>query len=74
MDRGDRVWTYAFDDVWDLGKGSLLCDLGLHGEEGGFVELGVAWVVVDVGRRVGRDGEGNVDIVDLVVEVRLSGP
>jgi len=65
--------TYALDDVWDLSKGGLLCDLGLHGEEGGLVEREVAGVVVDVGSGVGRDREGDVDVVDLV-EVGLGGP
>jgi hypothetical protein len=75
----DEKWTcegatYALDDVWDLGKGGLLCDLGLHGEEGGLVELEAGWVVVDVGGGVGRDREGDVDVVDLVVEVGLGRP
>lgn len=69
-----KATTYALDDVWDLGKGGLLCDLGLHGEEGGLVELEVAGVVIDVGGGVGRDGEGDVDVVDLVVEVGLGSP
>ena len=49
----------------------MLCDLGLHGEEGGLVER---WVVVDVGGGVGWDREGEVDVVDLVVEVGLGRP
>lgn len=46
----------------------------MHGEEGSLVELEVGRVVVDVGGGVGRNGEGNVDVVDLVVEVGLGGP
>ena len=52
----------------------MLCDPGLDGEEGGLVELEGGWVVVDVGGGVGRDGEGDVDVVDLVVEVGLGCP
>ena len=66
--------TYALDDVWDLSKCGLLGDLGLHGEEGGLVELEVGGVVVDVGGGVGWNGERDVDVVDLVVEVGLGGP
>lgn len=59
--------TYALDDVWDLSKSGLLC-------EGGVVELDV-WFVVDVcGGVVGGDGKGNVDVVDLVVEVGFRCP
>lgn len=69
----DDVTTYALDDVWDLGKGGLLCDLGLHRKEGAVVELEV-WLVIDVGGGVGGDCEGDVDVVDFVVEVGLGGP
>lgn len=65
--------TYALDDVWDMCKGSLLCDLGLHREEGALVELEVG-LIVDVGGGVGRDREGDVDVVYFVVEVGLCGP
>lgn len=70
------VWrwpTYALDDVWDMGKGGLLCDLGLHREESALVELEVG-LVVNVGGGVGRYRKGNVDVVDFVVEVGFGGP
>lgn len=56
-----------------MGKGGLLCDLGLHGEESALVELEVG-LVVDVGGGVGWDREGDVDVVDHVVEVGFGSP